>query len=503
VRNRTLSKHKIILGVVHVQTLWHPFVKREVHIGFSDVAKPFSSSYLRLTSNERRTTITMAARCMKYTRSFVSLIFLWRIDEGISLLSKAPSSWGRHNPTKLFLSNGSRSTGKDDDSTSWLDSLRARQIELDSQDQERSKRWRSSDCTSGVAAVLPDWVRRISVDYPLAACGSASGTIYVTHLERGDVIAMSDYCDKNEGEEEKGPANLDQMLRLLYGPFDGGDTLAVSFAGTLICEAGRSGGVRMWRLDKGSSKLVSQGSIPGLDEVLVTCLHLDDEHLWVGTADGRVVGYSLEENAPLALQSKPALAWKVSSPLLSIHVNAEIGCAVATTASGSVEVFSLDDSTSSGGRSIGSFVPPFDSTERKSSNAFALCSTIVSHSAKAGESARHSLACGGNDGSLFLQALEMDGRGKIKIGRRPLRSLSPRHFNSVKCLACPAPGLLISGGQDGTLRVWDIDEMKCLYQFVGYKVWLGSLWTDGTRVVSDGADNTVIMHDFGEKVSSK
>ena len=36
----------------------------------------------------------------------------------------------------------------------------------------------------------------------------------------------------------------------------------------------------------------------------------------------------------------------------------------------------------------------------------------------------------------------------------------------------------------------------CLYAIGGYKVWLGSLATDGKRLVSDGRDNAVLVHDF-------
>ena len=78
--------------------------------------------------------------------------------------------------------------------------------------------------------------------------------------------------------------------------------------------------------------------------------------------------------------------------------------------------------------------------------------------------------------------------------------------------------LLISGAHDGTLRVWDLrhegeeqddgfgddfgevsiteNKIKCLYGLGGYKVWLGSVCTDGERIVSDGRDNAVVVHDF-------
>ena len=95
-------------------------------------------------------------------------------------------------------------------------------------------------------------------------------------------------------------------------------------------------------------------------------------------------------------------------------------------------------------------------------------------------------------------------------------------------MASPAPGLLVSGAQDGNIRVWDCsypsndneeeddeddedeeeaqyDDVgskelrpRCLYAMTGYKVWLGSIFANGKKLVSDGAHNTVIVHSFDE-----
>ena len=65
----------------------------------------------------------------------------------------------------------------------------------------------------------------------------------------------------------------------------------------------------------------------------------------------------------------------------------------------------------------------------------------------------------------------------------------------------------MSGAHDGTLRLWDLsapaadgvpgeDGITCLFGLGGYKVWLGSVWTDGRRIVSDGRDNALVVHDF-------
>jgi WD40 repeat protein len=243
-----------------------------------------------------------------------------------------------------------------------------------------------------------------------------------------------------------------------------------------------------------------------LEGVLVVALLLDDEYLWVGTADGHVQGYPLDDGLPLALHKGPEYSWKLSAALVSMHVDSELGCAVASTAYGKVELISLEDDESR--QPFASFTPPFDSMERKSSNAFIQSCTFVAHSDTGGKNAgtqQYSIVCGGNDGSLFQQRLRLDEFGNVDTKRpflKPLKAYESRHLASVRSLSSPRPGIVVSGGQDSSVRVWDVDEMTFLYQFVGYKVWLNSIWTDGARIVSDGADNTIVMHDFDKEDTS-
>jgi len=244
---------------------------------------------------------------------------------------------------------------------------------------------------------------------------------------------------------------------------------------------------------------------------LCTVLHIDEDHLWVGTADGRVQAYPLDEDLPLALQDAPAMAWHFGETITSLSLCPERGCGAAATSAGSVHIFSTEDD----GVVIGSFVPPFDSAERKSVQAFPSSVTFVEMTDSVNDDDDDGsvdkkkrrkeketellVASGGNDGSIFLQRIELTSTGEVDTERPfagPLRPVRPRHFGPVKCLRSPVPNVLVSAGQDGGMRVWDVAEGACLYQFVGYKVWLGSLWTDGRRLVSDGADNTVIVHDF-------
>ena len=431
-------------------------------------------------------------------------------------LSTSSSSSSSTSSSRLFA-------GDDDSSQTWMESLKARQVELTKEQFFKEQKWRHADCSSGIRLALPDWVRRLDVEYPLLACGSAKGNIYVSNLETGKLVATNARSEDDEDDDDyqyrnagygNTPYGLDKALGLLYGKYDGGGTLAVAFADNLICEAPRKGSVDIWRVDASSKRLVSQGTMQALDGYVVTCLELDEDYLWVGTANGHLHAYPLDASLPLALQKEPELEWKFSTAVLSFALDSEIGCGVVTTANGGVEVISLEDDT----RPICSFYPPMDPRPldmrgREDENAYALCSAIVSHPTKGSDEEndtmssapnKYSVICGGSDGSLWMHELNLTEDGELNeedplAGN--LRQLRPSHMGPIKCLANPLPGLLVSAGLDGSMRVWDIEDGDSLYQFVGYKVWLGSLWTDGSRLVSDGSDNSVIMHDFDKPYS--
>lgn len=406
--------------------------------------------------------------------------------------------------TQPAASSSSEDSSSGSNSDSLLESLRQRQLELQSDEKERANKWKTADCSSSIRLILPNWVRRLDVEYPLVACGSGRGDVYLGNLETGNVVAIGQVEEKedddNDNEEEsERTKKLQKVVRVLFNGYDGGGTLAMAFQGTLICEARRSGGVHVWRLDPESDRLVPQGSIPALKDDLVTALHLDKDYLWVGSVDGVLQAYSLREELPLALQNTPEMEWEFEETILSMAFSLPHGCGAVTTSAGSVSLFSVEGEDVA----LGSFYPPFDSTERKSVQSFPSSVTFVEmHDARDGSHINKSLlvACGGNDGSIYLQPVELTSSGgEVDADRpfsKPLRPLRPRHFGPAKCLASPVPGILVSAGYDGGMRVWDVHEAICLYQFVGYKVWMGSLWTDGDRIVSDGADNTVIVHDF-------
>merc|ERR1712127_722330 len=139
---------------------------------------------------------------------------------------------------------------------------------------------------------------------------------------------------------------------------------------------------------------------------------------------------------------------------------------------------------------------------------------------------------GGSRGQLYQRSLSQSSTLKFTDDIQRLR---PSHAGSVVSMTSPASGLLITGAQDGTIRVWDCSPHNnhdqtatnndhddedddeddeddssfwkddatlsssrpaCMYALTGYKVWLGSILTDAKRLISDGADNTIVVHDF-------
>ncbi|EEC46323.1 predicted protein [Phaeodactylum tricornutum CCAP 1055/1] len=432
---------------------------------------------------------------------------------------KGQLAFRRRGPQSLPtpIGNSLRAAGSDDNDApssdknldknqgmSWTESFNARKEALREEKLAQLKKWCKADCSSAVSVTLPDWIRRLDVaEWPFAACGSSSGSVYIANLETGNLIASNVVQKENDSAHQKGdavtPIGLEETLRLLYGDHDGGGTFAMTFSGNLICEAGRSGGVNLWRLDSSSQHLVSQGSMMAVQNKLVTCLELDDDYLWVGTSDGLVQAFALDHELPLALQSSPELKWDFGSPVLSLSLLPDIGCGVVSTVSG-VRLFSMEDDE----EATPIMQPPFDINRQESSVTFALCSTIVCSTEN--DERTFSVACGGNDGSLFLQPLSMQSHDEVDWKKpfvQPVWQLKPRHSGAVQCMTSPAPGLLVTASQDGTMRVWDIAQRNCMYQFIGYKVWLGSVWSDGVRLISDGSDNTVIAHNFDPAVSEK
>jgi hypothetical protein len=92
-----------------------------------------------------------------------------------------------------------------------------------------------------------------------------------------------------------------------------------------------------------------------------------------------------------------------------------------------------------------------------------------------------------------------------------MQQIKPPHNGPVVALASRSGGVLVSAGHDGVLRISQISASrinpervpppKALYGLGGYKVWIGNICIDdeGKRLLSDGRDDVVVVHDFSLK----
>ncbi|KAL7566347.1 hypothetical protein ACA910_013666 [Epithemia clementina (nom. ined.)] len=477
-------------------------------------------------------------------------------SKAVVLLRLAPS-WN-DNDSGSSSSSGENSNidndgggDDDDDDAKLFQSLRDRADEIAQKTRALTNKWKTGDCKSTLPLALPDWVRRIDVDYPLVACGSSQETVYLGHLETGQIIAQShvggssssssdeEELDNDDDDEEQQEGDripdieLEQTLRYMFGSYDGGGTLSIAFQGSLICEGTRQGGVRIWRVDPSTKTLVSQGSIPALNGRLATCLHLDQDdvgtnRLWVGTHDGEIHLFRMDNPLkPLALQTTPHYTWtfgKSRSCILSMHFCPDFHCGVAALGGGSVQLFSTTVANPNSNEQptkttttiqqravIDTLYPPFESSsERRSAHVYPTHACLVQtklvvDDKNDSEITGLTIVCGGSDGSMDMQKVAITEHGEIDLDRpfqEPIQAMGQGHLirgsGLIKAMVSPSVNMLVSLGQDGCMRVWDVLEKRPFYSFQGYKVWTGSLWTDGRRLVSDGVDNTILMHDFGE-----
>jgi WD40 repeat protein len=417
------------------------------------------------------------------------------------------------------------------------------------QQDEIEGNWRNAECVSSVRLQLSDWIRRIAIDtYPLAVCGSASGNVYLVDLDRAEELD----CITSVHEAHIDDEDVTDAMKKLYGLYDGGGVIAVAIRNDIVVSSGREGGVHVFKIDgeeetyyKGSRggtstntrlHLKSEGKIRYLDSTLVTSLAFDDiGTLWTGGYDGYIRAFEYDDaNTPLFMQREPVYQLDVGSEVLSVSVNDEIGCGVAATAEGSVVLFSLEEGE------VLSVWTPFGRGVGRRKREYARCAMIVQNDEEriaengVDQPAVWSVICGGSEGSMYQKRLNIDSFGYVSESKPYMNDdslrgrLRPSHSGLVMAMASPSPGLLVSGSQDGTIRIWDcsyhngkgkFDGIKiqhddeeeeaqyddiagvdrrpnCLYAMTGYKVWLGSICTNGEKLITDGSDNTIIAHDF-------
>ena len=407
------------------------------------------------------------------------------------------------------------------------------------------KNWKSGICpTTKVSISSSDTVRRVCMDhYPLAACGSASGRIYLVDLEEQHVMS-SVQAHLSMQNDVRGSSDVvkRQAMEKLYGKLDGGGVISIAMRDGVLASSGREGGVKLWKIEYCEKdlnmQLVPFGSLSTLQNTIVTSVKFDSNGLlWVSCYDGTVRCYDISQwrandhdqriENKLFQPLKPIHRTDFTDSVLDMHLCEELKLGVVATSDGGAALFSLED----GQFFVGIML--FGVAARSVSIVKYVSQGDVNVDMNGNKQNTHgySVLCGGMDGTIHRIPLNVDPDGKVNM-HNPFSvnddtntSIKPRHTGPVMCLASPGEGMFISGGQDGALRVWMIDgsnnetadeklpqtdehervlaKCKCMYALTGYKLWLGSACTDGDKLVSDGGENNIIVRDYSEQNSDQ
>jgi WD40 repeat protein len=265
------------------------------------------------------------------------------------------------------------------------------------------------------------------------------------------------------------------------------------------------------------------------------------------------------DDQPLMLRQKHAdHKVNVNSPIISVSIQDEIGCGVLTTVSKGIVLFSLEDghilaewnpyaSSKRGEFARSAMIVQTDEPQPLPNKNENNGSSNGGYEQLILPSSHWSVVVGGSKGTLYQRRLGIHSHTGFISEHRPLMDniddgtedprrierIRPNHLGPIVAMASPYPGLLITGSHDGTMRVWDCSLYKndddddededdhddydietittsvrrklksnkrprVLYALSGYKVWLGSIFANDRKLVSDGADNSIIVHSYDE-----
>jgi WD40 repeat protein len=402
------------------------------------------------------------------------------------------------------------------------------------------KNWESGICpTTKISISEDDAVRRVSMDhYPLVACGSVSGSIYLVDIEAKRVLSsVNAHLSINSNAGGSSDEVKRQAMEKMYGKLDGGGVISIAMQENIVASSGREGGVKLWRIegDTGDEnmQLIPFGSLSTLQNTIVTSVKFDRAGLlWVACYDSTVRAYDLSQwnenksgidsKNKLFTPLKPTHRTDFTDSVLDMHLCEELNVGVCATSDGGAALFSLED----GQFFVGLML--FGVAARSVSIVKHEAETNVDMNGTTEKVCGYSVLCGGMDGIIHSIPLNIKSNGRIDTNEpfavtdETDTSIKPRHTGPVMCLASPGEGMFVSGGQDGALRVWTISGLeeqnetpeskpshctlskcKCIYALTGYKLWLGSACTDGDKLVSDGGENNIIVRDYARQQQRK
>eukprot|EP00193_Tetraselmis_chui_P022793 CAMPEP_0177773010 /NCGR_PEP_ID=MMETSP0491_2-20121128/12588_1 /TAXON_ID=63592 /ORGANISM="Tetraselmis chuii, Strain PLY429" /LENGTH=445 /DNA_ID=CAMNT_0019290979 /DNA_START=120 /DNA_END=1458 /DNA_ORIENTATION=- len=339
---------------------------------------------------------------------------------------------------------------------------------------EQCINWRKGRCTHHTVAVLDVWVRRLRLHGNCIAAGSHTGECYIIDGLCGRSTQHNLYPDT----ETEGPISTARCIRQYIGLED--EITSIDYDGSRLVAGTVSGALRVWETNE---NLVKESWEPGSgcqvlagtpeDAVVLSghcapithCQLLPQQRVITSSVDGNIIMWDGRNGR--VMYRIPVGASVTSLHATPRHIIAGLG-------DGRVAVWSNPESPKKLPRLMLSFTghpAPITCIQMLHDEQFE----------------QDLLVTGAEDG--LLRSWD------VKNGGAWLHEFSG-HRGKVVSLQVDESKVL-SASRDGSIRCWDLRSGKSLFGIWGLTPYIGSVQFDDSRLVSDGTNNAIGLHDFG------
>lgn len=320
-------------------------------------------------------------------------------------------------------------------------------------DRRIARNWRNGTYKTSVVACVPgeNFVRRVAIDAPLMACGTADGSVCIFHLVKGD--------------------------RATCNTANSGQTTAIAVKGAFVASVGSADQIitvwdvsryrasRDWSLfpdtveggtEDGPRMPDASFRLAGHTN-LVTAIEIDsgNRKLYSASLDGTIRVWDLNSGTLINTIS-------TGEPILSMKLTAKdyiiVGCA-----SGRIRAY-------------------------QASRGLHLLSLTAHNS--------NITALDFHDDTQTLATGDADGFVKIwSFDTAKCIGAPPKHNGAVMALQIDETKI-VSASRDGTVGVNSMKSAERLYTIEGYTAFISSLAFDSDRIYADGTNNVIACHSF-------